>query len=133
MRPLLLAAALAVPMTVAAAASSDQERLRDARLLAAAIEGRVPGTPVNCLPENGRLYATQLVGDVVLFIQNKQLAYISRTDGDCNVAAQTDIRLSLPRNVRVCSGSVLAIRQVFPAIELGACKVTKFVPYTKTQ
>lgn len=118
-------------MTFDVAASTDRERVRATQALADATKNRVPGTPVNCLPHKGPGYVPELVGDVVLFKQNKELAYVSRTDGNCNVAAEADTRLYLARNVRVCRGSVLEIRQTFPSIRLGACKVTSFIPYMK--
>ena len=126
MRTLLLAAAA---VAIAAPAASIDRASAEERL-AAATEGKTPGTPVACV-DRKRTQRTESAGDRLLFRVSSRLTYVNTTTGGCGLAGHTTAFVFRSTSSRLCEGDVAETVDPRSGMTLGTCVLGAFTPYAR--
>lgn len=126
--------ALAIlPLAVACtqgAPAEPQLSAREAAELAKALEGKVPGEPVSCIPSYNSS-ALRVIGDnTVIYRVNKDLVYKANLEGGCNGLSMGDA-LVLNRTIssQYCRGDMAKSVHLPTGMLSGSCALGDFVPY----
>ena len=131
---ILLAAVLVVGCThnggAKASAGAQTQAAKDEAGLAAALKGRVAGTPQDCVNE-ADLGATKSYGrNVIVFTdRNDDVLWVNRPAGGCPaIEGGRALRLRTPAT-RFCRGDVVTVFDPSTGIGFGSCALGEFTPY----
>jgi hypothetical protein len=132
MRKYSLALAL-LPLASACTQGAPVERQLSAREtaeLAKALEGKVAGQPVSCIPSY-RSDALRVIGNnTVLYRVNKDLVYKADLQGGCNgLSAGDALVLNRTTSSQYCRGDMARSVHLPTGMMSGACAFGDFVPY----
>ncbi len=129
---LALAPALMLALGACATGPAPQARLdpREAKELASALEGKVPGTPVSCVTT---LAGSNLraVGDHTLVYRvNRNLTYRNDLLGACNGLRFGDTLVLRVHGSQYCRGDIAQVVNLPSGTTSGSCALGDFIPYT---
>lgn len=130
MRGVLTLAALLLPLAAVGAAPSAPESDEQAQKLAKAINNRVPGKPIDCVPLLRPRYNTEIIGDKILYRRNNRLIYVNQTSGGCNISPGLDILVFNNVSSQLCRGTIVRTFNPLAGQTTGGCTLGSFTPYT---
>ena len=105
---------------------------REQRELTEALAGRVPGKPVNCLP-NYRANDMQIIDDWTILFKDGRTVYVQNPRGGCpGIASRRNVLVTRLRGTtQLCSGDISHLIDPSSGIGGGSCVFSEFVPYTR--
>ena len=105
----------------------------EAKALATALDGRVPGTPVTCVSAiNGR--NLRAIGNNTLIYQfSRKTVYRNDLMGACNGLSMGDPMVMTVTNNQYCRGDIARVVNVQSGMMTGSCALGEFVPYTRPE
>jgi hypothetical protein len=127
---LLIAAALGSCSTVPQPATRSPGAQRD---FEAAIAGKVPGTPISCLPSYNASDMSVIDGRAVSFRAGGATTYIMHLSEGCSELGRGNTAL-LTRQFgsgRLCRGDIAQVIDTSSHMIVGSCVIGDIVPYTK--
>jgi hypothetical protein len=124
--PLMLAASLFV---LTSAAQSAHRQDGEARL-ARAVEGRVAGEPVDCIPLHLVRSSTIIDNEAIVFDAGATV-YVNRPRAGRESLDQWDTLVTRPFGSRLCSIDTVRLLDATSRMETGTVFLGEFVPYTR--
>lgn len=122
--------ALLFLLGAASAASADTVADRQARALAKALEGKVPGKPQACVTMNLGSEGPHAVTDSVLIYRvNRDLVYRNDLSNACTGISRGQTLLLKPTNNQYCRGDIAHSVDLTIGMNTGSCALGDFVPY----
>jgi len=117
-----------------AALSSDhgyaaREAAKNKADLDKALAGLAPGKPQQCLDSRNQ-YATQRIGDTILYKVSRRKIYRADTNGGCNGLDRGDAIITRQFGSQLCAGDPIRTVDLTSRIPSGFCTIREFVPYT---
>ncbi len=104
---------------------------REAKDLAAALDGKVPGKPVNCVPaDRGSAHLQAIGAHTLLYKVSKKLVYRNDVEGSCSGLGMGDALVSQIWNEEYCRGDIARAVDLTTGTTHGSCVLGQFVPYT---
>lgn len=128
---IMLAGAAAI--AGAAIAAGDARDPKDAKELAEALEGRVAGSPVECMPNLHGTGRMEVIDDNTILFRNAGIVYLQHPRGGCPGIKNGQYTLVL-RQVgahQVCRGDIHQLVDLDTGVQGGACTFGPFIPYRK--
>jgi len=126
-------AALALPMAACAQTTNNSETelgTREARDLAKAIEGKVPGEPVSCVNADRGGANLRPIGDHTLIYKvSNDLVYRNNLQGACRGLAQGDTLVLNRTTSQYCRGDIARVVNLPSGMPSGSCALGDFIPY----
>lgn len=123
---LIVAASLAA---LSASAQSAPRQDGEARL-ARAVEGRVAGEPVDCIPLHHVRSSTIIDNEAIVFDAGSTI-YVNRPRAGRESLDHWDTLVTRPFGTRLCSIDVVRLMDSTTRIETGTVFLGDFVPYTR--
>lgn len=136
MKIFAFAAVMLLAVTGCTAAEEPPAKLTDkqAKTLAKALDGKVPGAPVACVSMmSGTSRLETLSDDVLLYRVNKNLVYRNDLSGTCNGISRGDVLVLKPTNNQYCRGDIARVANLSAGMQTGGCALGDFVPYRTPQ
>lgn len=131
--PLLLAAAalLATGTAFAApSASQDKATASGEAKLAKALEGRVAGTPVDCIQQQ-QIQSTQIYAGTAIAYQIGSTLYVNRPKSGADALRWDPILVTDTHSPQLCSIDIVRLVDRNSHFQTGFVGLGKFVPYTR--
>lgn len=101
------------------------------KTLAKALEGRVPGKPVDCV-SNWRGNDLHAIDDHrLLYKVSRNEVYVNNLLGTCNGLASGDTMVLHPHNSQYCRGDIARVVDLTNHMQTGSCALGAFTPYYK--
>jgi len=131
MRP---AAFLLIAVSASACAASAMTEPRTAKAeakLQTALQGKVAGAPVSCLPPYRADDMTIIDDNTILFRDSSKRVYRNDPPGGCPPMGSGNyalVRRSI--NAQMCRGDIVSVVDVTNKINAGSCTLGSFIPYT---
>ncbi|WP_448663476.1 hypothetical protein ACG3SL_02050 [Sphingomonas sp. CJ20] len=137
MRGLWMAAGAVVLAGMVAGCTVDPKveaasRAADDRELTKALEGRVAGTPQDCISPTG-LSGPRIIGDRTLLYSSGRTLYRVDVEGGCPGLAPYNTLLVEMQGSQLCRNDRFRMIQPGVAIPGPYCRMGKFVPYVKAR
>jgi hypothetical protein len=97
-----------------------------------ALAGRVPGAPLNCIP-NYRSTDMQVIDEWTILFKDGRTVYVQNPRGGCpGIDSFGNVLVTrLHGTTQLCSGDINHLFDPVSGIGGGACVFSQFVPYTK--
>lgn len=128
MRHSVMAALLAASLVTGAAAPA-AVNTPEARL-AKAIEGRVAGTPVDCIQQRD-IRSAQIIDRTAIVYTVGSTVYVNRPESGANFMDSNDIMVTDTHSPQLCSIDIVRLVDNGSRMMSGTIGLGKFVPYTK--
>lgn len=128
---ILLAGAAAIAGT--AIAAGDTRTPKEAKELAEALQGRVAGSPIDCMPNLHGTGRMEVIDDNTILFRSGSTLYLQNPAGGCPGIKNGQYTLVL-RQVgahQVCRGDIHQLVNLQTGVQGGACVFGPFVPYKK--
>jgi hypothetical protein len=134
LRTIALAATSGVTLLSSCASGPDQyaRSPKAQRELTEALAGRIPGKPVNCIP-NYRTNQMQVIDDWTLLFKDGRTVYVQNPRGGCRglgIGGYTLVTRQFGVN-QTCSGDINNLVDLHTGMMGGSCVFGPFVPYTR--
>ncbi|MDX3910777.1 MAG: hypothetical protein QHC67_13305 [Sphingobium sp.] len=114
----------------AAAETASPLTPREAQRLEKALAGKVPGTPVNCVPRT-MLNDLQTIGNgILLYRVGTKLTYRNDLGGQCGGLRSDDIPVFQSFGGSYCKGDFVRVVDRLSGNLRGSCVLGPFVPYS---
>ncbi|MFK4792423.1 hypothetical protein [Sphingobium sp. ZW T5_29] len=122
---------LAPAMLAGCAGSMERPQLteRQAARLEKALEGKVPGEPVSCIPIRPQTNMTAISGSVLLYRVSGRLIYRNDLIGSCPGLARGDTLVVRPVGSQYCRGDIARSADLAVGMVTGSCALGSFTPY----
>lgn len=137
MRHIILAAIAAGAAACAAIAAPDFDtsQLDDGERdrLAKALEGRVPGDPVNCVATRDLRGNEGFGTDIIVFKGRRSSSdvYVNRPPAGCGNFDRSTALIVRTTTTRLCKGDIVQLYDPSLGNQYGGCGLGEFVPYRK--
>ncbi|HEX7857391.1 MAG TPA: hypothetical protein VF503_27235 [Sphingobium sp.] len=125
--PMIALAAVGLLATGAAQAApgkTPQERM------AKALEGRTPGTPVDCIYQN-QIQSSQIIDKTAIIYQVGRTLYVNTPRSGAEFLDSSDILVTDTHSPQLCSIDMVRLIDQGSRMPSGSLGLGKFVPYTK--
>ena len=101
--------------------------------LQTALNGRIPGPPVSCLPDYRSNDMTVIDDSTVLFRAGRTTYRNDFQGGSCSQLGSGHFALLTRRygGVGLCRGDIAEVRDLTNGFTVGSCVIGDFIPYTK--
>jgi hypothetical protein len=119
----------AVLMAGAGSAKPTAQQNAEARL-SKALEGRVAGKPVDCIPLR-QIQSSQIFDRTAILYQVGSTWYVNRPTSGANFLDRNDILVTDTRSSDLCSIDIVRLLDSSTRFPSGTLGLGKFVPYTK--
>lgn len=97
-----------------------------------ALDGRIAGTPQNCISRTQQKKLTFVNDDIFIFgSRNAKTIYVNMPAGGCAGAQNYTLKYARP-STSLCSGDTAEVLDLVVGSSIGGCAFGKFIPYTKT-
>lgn len=103
---------------------------RDAKELAKALEGKVAGKPVSCVPIQSSANLTPVGDNILVYRVSKKLTYRNDLRGSCFGLRRGDTLVMQVWGSQYCRGDMAHTVDLVSGIRGGTCSLGEFVPYT---
>jgi hypothetical protein len=113
----------------AIAAKPTAQQNAEARL-SKALEGRVAGKPVDCIPLR-QIQSSQIFDRTAILYQVGSTWYVNRPTSGANFLDRNDILVTDTRSSDLCSIDIVRLLDSSTRFPSGTLGLGKFVPYTK--
>ena len=122
------ASALAVPAVALAGGTSG---MTQEQKLAKALEGRVAGTPVDCIMQRD-IRSTRIYDGVgIVYEMNNGIWYVNRPSSGASSLSWNDVLVTDTHSNQLCSIDVVKLMDSSTHMQNGFVGLDKFVPWTK--
>ncbi|HWJ69959.1 MAG TPA: hypothetical protein VNS79_07940 [Sphingobium sp.] len=130
MKTMFLALML-LPLTACVQSAGGEPQLgaREARDLARALDGKVPGEPVSCVTALRSDDLRALGDNTLIFRVNKDLVYRNTLNGACNGLSMGDTLVMRRVTSQYCRGDIATVVNLPSGAQTGSCSLGDFVPY----
>jgi len=130
MRP---AALLLIAVSASACAASAMTEPRSAKAeakLQSALQGKVAGAPISCLPPYRTNDMTIVDDNTILFRDGRKRVYRNDPPGGCAPMGSGHYAL-VRRSIssQMCRGDIVSVVDLTSKITVGSCSLGQFVPY----
>jgi hypothetical protein len=115
---------------VPAWAASDLKARSEAKL-ARALEGRVPGKPVDCLNQYDIRSSRIIARTAILYETNNGTLYVNRPDNGSRSLSEGDVLVTDTHSHRLCRIDVVQLYDTTSRMRTGSIFLGPFVPYRK--
>ncbi len=96
-----------------------------------AIEGKVAGAPMNCLPLPAGNDMQVIDEQTVIFRQGSNRVYVANLNGACDNLGQPGFALvTRTPSSALCSGDIAQVMNTSAGFAAGSCVIGTFTPYT---
>ena len=99
-------------------------------LLARALEGRVPGPPVECI-DVGVTRDARVIDDTAILYDQGRTIFVTRPRVGRDILDDSYVLVSKPLLSRLCKGDVVQLRDSGSGTPVGAVRLEEFVPYRR--
>ena len=101
--------------------------------LAAALSGRIAGSPQDCVAEPDLGGNKSYGRDVILFSgRTNDVVYVNRPAGGCpDLNFGRAVKIQVP-TTRLCRGDIVTVFDPVSGVEYGSCGLGEFTPYRRT-
>lgn len=103
---------------------------REAKEIAKALEGKVAGKPVNCVPTFSGTNLRAAGDHVLLYRANSRVTYRNDLVGVCRGLRQGDTLVIKMFGSQYCRGDIAHAVNLPSGMMTGSCSLGEFVPYT---
>jgi hypothetical protein len=119
-------------LLLAGVATHAKPRLSPEEALAKKLEGRVAGTPVNCiyLP---RMVQAQVYDNTAIAYESGGTIWVNRPQSGANLLDDDDIMLTTPFGSQLCSVDIVRMIDRNVGFWRGTVGLGQFVPYTRVK
>lgn len=127
----LLAAGLALLLGACATGPAQEVRLdpREARELARALEGKVPGDPVSCVSTLSGVNLRAIGDHTLVYRVNRNLTYRNDLVGACTGLRFGDTLVLQVQGSQYCRGDIAQVVNLTSGSLSGSCALGDFIPY----
>lgn len=106
-------------------------RLSPEQKLAKAVEGRVPGKPVNCISLRN-IRSSQIIDKTAIVYETSgRTLYVNRPDSGASWLDRDDVLVTNTHSSQLCSIDIVRLYDRGSRMQSGSVGLGKFVPYTK--
>lgn len=134
LRTALILAGAALAATSCSSTQVQESRSpKAAQRLAEAIEGRVAGQPVSCIPNYRTATQMQIIDDNTLVFHDGNTVYVQNPPGGCNglgISGYTLVTKQFGAS-QYCAGDINNLVDLRNGMLAGSCVFGEFVPYRK--
>ena len=103
----------------------------DSARLADALEGRVAGTPVDCVSQRD-LRGNRSAGEgAIIFDGPGDLIYVNRPPAGCPTLDSGRFLVTNTPSGRLCRGDIVTVADSAGGIQYGSCGLGEFTPYRR--
>jgi hypothetical protein len=130
MKTLFLALML-LPLAACVQSTGGEPQLgeREARDLARALDGKVPGEPVACVTAMRSNDLRALGDNTLIYRINKDLVYRNTLEGPCSGLSMGDTLVMRRVTSQYCRGDIATVVNLPSGAQTGSCALGDFVPY----
>ncbi|HEX7872170.1 MAG TPA: hypothetical protein VF475_04610 [Sphingobium sp.] len=130
--PLIALAVIGMVSAGAAQAAPTQNRMAKTPQdrLAKALEGRVAGTPVDCIQQS-QIQSSQIIDRTAIIYQIGRTLYVNTPKSGANFLDSGDILVTDTHSPQLCSIDIVRLVDQGTRFPSGSVGLDKFVPYTK--
>lgn len=127
----ILLAALVLPVAACAQNGDTETKLgtREAEQLARAIEGRVAGDPVSCVPADRSSDLRPIGDNTLIYRYSGDVVYVNTLQGACRGLAQGDTLVLNRVTSQYCRGDIARVVNLQSGMQSGSCALGDFIPY----
>ena len=95
--------------------------------------GKVPGTPMSCLPPSARSRNLEVIDDrTFAYVDSSSRVYVNHVRGECsNLGSGFYTLVVRSAGSGTCSGDIADVADVRTGMTAGSCALGDFVPYTR--
>jgi len=131
MKTMFLALMLLPLAACAQSTTASEPRLseREARDLARALDGKVPGEPVSCITSQRSSDLRALGDNTLIYRVNKDLVYRNTLNGACRGLSMGDTLVLRRVTSQYCRGDIATVVNLPSGSQTGSCALGDFVPY----
>lgn len=115
-----------------AAFPAQAARLDPEARLAKALEGRVAGKPVDCIPQR-QIQSTEIFERTAILYKVGSIWYLNRPASGANFLDRDDILLTDTHSSNLCSIDIVRLIDQSTRFPSGSLGLGKFVPYRKAK
>jgi hypothetical protein len=131
-KSLLTAAFLGLLAGTGAAVAHSSDKSQGEAKLAKALEGRMAGTPVDCIQLRDIRSSRIIEGTAILYDTGSTL-YLNRPDSGASWLDDNDVLVTDTHSSQLCSIDVVCLFDNASRTPDGSAGLGKFVPYTKSK
>lgn len=127
-------ALLALPALAACGMAASGPEPRSARAetrLARALDGKVAGEPLKCIPRHGRNDLEIVDDNTLLFKNGRNLVYRNDPEGGCSGLDPTRTIVTTSLTGDLCRGDTIRVVDRGSRSVISACAFSDFVPYRR--
>lgn len=99
--------------------------------LTKALEGRVPGKPVDCIYQRDIRSSRIFDKTAILYELNNGTYYLNRPDAGASSLSWNDVLVTDTHSPQLCSIDIVKLYDTHPWMQNGFVNLGKFVPYKK--
>ncbi len=110
-------------------AGEPQLGVREARDLAKALDGKVAGEPVSCIPADRNSNLRALGDNTLIYRINRNLVYRNTLSNACNGLSMGDTLVLERFSSQYCRGDIARVVNLQSGFQSGSCALGDFVPY----
>lgn len=132
MRCLLTSIAATMLVSAGAVQAAPPNDVRGEAELARALEGRVPGKPVDCL-EQRNIRSTRIIDRSAIIYDTGRVLYVNRPTSGVNFLDRSDVLVTDTHSSRLCSIDIVRLYDQGSRMQSGSLGLGKFVPYTRPE
>lgn len=128
---IIVVGALAIAGT--AISAKDARTAKDAKELAEALEGRVAGASVDCMPNLHGQGRMEIIDDNTILFRSGSTLYLQSPRGGCPGIKNGQYTLVLHQvgAHQVCRGDIHQLVNLQTGVKGGGCVFSEFIPYRK--
>lgn len=135
MRALMLPILLLAPVMLASCATAPQgpPKLteKQTQALEKALNGKVPGEKVSCIPLYRQSNLQVISDEVLLYKVSNGLVYKNEVIGRCSGLSRGDTLITQSFGGQLCRGDIARVADLMVGSLSGVCSLGDFVPYRK--
>lgn len=132
MRPLIATIVAAAAIAAIPAASTAKERLAPEDQLAKLLEGRVAGTPQDCIPLSS-VNGSQIIEKTAIVYRVGSTMWVNRPRGGAESLDDDDILVTKTTGSQLCSIDPVQLRDRTSQMYSGFVSLGEFVPYRRAK
>jgi hypothetical protein len=132
MRCLLSSIAATLLMSTGAVQAAPPKDGRGEAELARALEGRMPGKPVDCL-EQRNIRSTRIIDRTAIIYDTGRVLYVNRPTSGVNFLNRSDVLVTDTHSSRLCSIDIVRLYDQGSRMQSGLLGLGEFVPYTRPE
>ncbi len=107
---------------------------KQAKLLSKELDGKIAGSPVNCISTSQSNNTIRISDDILLYRVSGRLVYQNNLRGSCpGLSRDSDIIVTEVFGSSYCTGDLIRLVDRSSGIQGPVCSLGQFVPYKKAK